>query len=100
MAELDLAKLRAAAAEFGYWPATTDDKHLAKLRDDNDGYDGVSWIGRHRFRGHDPHPAPTAEDPERWDCDCGEVRHGHARGQISRRYAHLRAQGDRRTPDD
>ena len=21
--------------------------------------------------GHHPHPAPTAENPERWDCDCG-----------------------------
>uniref|UniRef100_A0A0F5N2Q3 Uncharacterized protein n=1 Tax=Mycolicibacter arupensis TaxID=342002 RepID=A0A0F5N2Q3_9MYCO len=100
MADLDLAKLRYAAAEFGYWPATSDDKHLAKLRDDNDRFDGVNWIGRHRFRGHNPHPAPTRDSPERWDCDCGEVWPGHTSGQTSRRYAHLRAQRDRRTSDD
>lgn len=49
MVELDLAKLRAAAAEFGYWPATTDDEHLAKLRADNDRFDRAhphGWYGR------------------------------------------------------
>lgn len=99
MAELDLAKLRAVAAEFGYWPATTDDERLAKLRADNDLFDGVNWVGRHRFQGHDPHPAPTRENPERWDCDCGQVRRSYAGEQTRRRYAHLRAQKDRRTPD-
>ncbi|MDD7811578.1 hypothetical protein PP713_03245 [Mycobacterium sp. CSUR Q5927] len=39
MAELDIAKLRAAAAELGYWPATTDDEHLDKLRADNERFD-------------------------------------------------------------
>lgn len=46
MAELDIAKLRAAAAELGYWPATTDDDHLDKLRADNERFD--------RMNGHDP----------------------------------------------
>ena len=46
VAELDIAKLRAAAAEFGYWPATTDDEHLAKLRADNRRFD--------RMNAHDP----------------------------------------------
>jgi hypothetical protein len=34
MTGLDKAKLRAAAAELRYWPATTDDEHLDKLRAD------------------------------------------------------------------
>lgn len=46
MAELDIAKLRAAAAELGYWPATTDDEHLDKLRSDNERFD--------RMNAHDP----------------------------------------------
>jgi hypothetical protein len=31
------------------------------------------WAERHRLEGHHPHPAPTLENPERWDCDCGGV---------------------------
>lgn len=46
MTELDMAKLRAAAVEPGYWPATTDDEHLDKLRADNERYE--------RMNTHDP----------------------------------------------
>ncbi len=61
MAELDMARLRELAAELGYWPATTDDEHLEKLRADNERFDrmnahdpqglkwqkmGAPWIGR------------------------------------------------------
>jgi hypothetical protein len=46
MAELDMARLRELAAEFGYWPATTDDEHLEKLRADNERFD--------RMNDHDP----------------------------------------------
>jgi hypothetical protein len=46
MAELDIAKLHSAAAELGYWPATTDVEHLAKLRADNERFD--------RMNAHDP----------------------------------------------
>ena len=28
------------------------------------------WAERHRAMGHDPHPAPTPENPERWECKC------------------------------
>jgi hypothetical protein len=45
MVKLDIAKLR-AAAELGYWPATTDDEHLEKLRADNERFD--------RMNAHDP----------------------------------------------
>jgi hypothetical protein len=32
---LDMKKLRQAAAEFGYWPASSDDAHLEFLREQN-----------------------------------------------------------------
>ena len=34
------------------------------------GYGVEGWAARHRDMGHHPHPAPTTENPERWDCDC------------------------------
>ena len=27
------------------------------------------WIAAHQAMGHHPHPAPTKENPEEWDCD-------------------------------
>ena len=31
------------------------------------------WIENHREMGHHPYPAPTTENPERWDCECGYI---------------------------
>ena len=28
------------------------------------------WIAAHREMGHHPHPAPTKENPEQWECKC------------------------------
>jgi len=28
------------------------------------------WVAHHRGLGHHPHPAPTEENPERWECKC------------------------------
>ena len=28
------------------------------------------WAERHRLEGHHPHPAPTKENPEQWECKC------------------------------
>ena len=28
------------------------------------------WVAHHCCQGHDPHPAPTNENPERWECKC------------------------------
>jgi hypothetical protein len=28
------------------------------------------WAERHRLEGHHPHPAPSDENPERWECKC------------------------------
>ena len=27
-------------------------------------------VAHHRCLGHNPHPAPTIENPERWECKC------------------------------
>jgi hypothetical protein len=29
-----------------------------------------TWAERHRREGHHPYPAPTKENPERWECKC------------------------------
>ena len=29
-----------------------------------------TWIAAHQALGHDPHPAPTRENPEMWECKC------------------------------
>lgn len=50
---LDMEKLRAAGAEPGCRPATTDDEHLDKLRADSAGFDLMN--------AHDP-PGPRAPE--------------------------------------
>ena len=47
------------------------------------------WAERHRQMGHDPHPAPTPDNPERWDCDCGGVCRTLTREQTRQKFAHL-----------
>jgi len=49
------------------------------------------WAERHRLEGHHPHPAPTDENPERWDCDCGGVNRILTGEQIRMKFAHLSA---------
>lgn len=63
-------ELRRLAEELGYWPATTDPKHIAKLRADNDRFDrmnahdlqGLKWskmcssVGRKALSGPDGMP--------------------------------------------
>jgi hypothetical protein len=36
-------------------------------------YSVEAWAERHRRDGHHPRPAPTTENPERWDCECGYI---------------------------
>jgi hypothetical protein len=51
MAELELVRLRELAAELGYWPASTDEEHVARLRAQDARYnqqeaqdpDGTKW---------------------------------------------------------
>jgi hypothetical protein len=48
-----------------------------------------AWAERHRLEGHHPHPAPTPENPDRWDCDCGGVCRTLTVKQIGQKFAHL-----------
>src|SRR5271167_1139414 len=54
------------------------------------------WAALHRSLGHDPHPAPTDENPERWECECPGIT-GVAvwriltAEQIRMKFAHLGA---------
>lgn len=38
----EIEVLRDLAEEFGYWPATTDDEHIAQLREQNARYERVA----------------------------------------------------------
>ena len=69
------------------------------------GYGVEGWAARHRDMGHHPHPAPTDENPERWDCDCGGVNRILTVEQIAKKFAHLGAAAKarregRRLPED
>ena len=57
------------------------------------------WAERHRLEGHHPHPAPTDENPERWDCDCGGVNRILTGEQIRVKFAHLSAAAKARSED-
>ncbi len=53
------------------------------------------WAEDHRLQGHHPYPAPTPENPERWECKCDPdavwtaVYRIHTREQIAQKFAHL-----------
>jgi hypothetical protein len=49
-----------------------------------------AWAERHRRVGHNPHPAPTKENPERWDCECGHLWRILTAEQVRQKFAHLK----------
>ena len=48
------------------------------------------WVERHQLDGHRPHSAPTHDNPENWECDCGTVWRILTIKQTRRKFAHLR----------
>ena len=48
------------------------------------------WVEHHRLRGHHPHAAPTKENPERWDCECGYIWRILTIEQLRQKFAHLK----------
>ena len=56
------------------------------------------WIEQHRAMGHHPYPAPTIENPERWECKCDPDKPWTAVwriltvDQIRQKFAHLKHQ--------
>ena len=63
------------------------------------------WAERHRDMGHHPHPAPTKENPEQWECECPGIT-GVAVWriltveQIRQKFAHLKHHHPRRNLAD
>ena len=59
-----------------------------------------AWVERHRRDGHHLYPAPTAENPERWECKCDPDAPWTAvwriltLEQIGRKFAHLARSAD------
>jgi len=57
-----------------------------------------AWIEKHREMGHHPYPAPTTENPERWECKCNPDAKWTAvwriltAEQIRHKFAHLKHQ--------
>ena len=48
------------------------------------------WIAAPRKLGHHPHPAPTKENPEEWDCDgCNGIWRILTPSQVRQKFAHL-----------
>jgi hypothetical protein len=70
----------------------------------NNPYSVEAWADRHRRDGHHPHPAPTTENPERWECKCDPDAKWTAVwriltiDQIRQKFAHLKNQ-KRREPE-
>jgi hypothetical protein len=48
------------------------------------------WAEHHHHQGHHLHPAPTAENPTRWNCDCGGVWRILKLQQVEKKFAHLK----------
>ena len=63
-----------------------------------------AWAQRHRDEGHHPYPAPTKENPERWECKCDPDAKWTAVWriltveQIGQKFAHLKHQKHRACP--
>ncbi len=53
------------------------------------------WAQRYRDAGHHPDAAPTKENPERWDCECGGLWRILTIEQIGRKFAHLKSANKR-----
>lgn len=60
------------------------------------------WAESHRGEGHHPYPAPTPENPERWECKCDAdavwtaVYRILTREQTRQKFAHLGARAKAR----
>ena len=57
------------------------------------------WVERHRLESQHPHPAPTQENPERWDCECGYIWRILTVEQLRMKFAHLKHRPRSADPD-
>jgi hypothetical protein len=57
------------------------------------------WAERHQMMGHHPHSAPTKENPERCDSECGCIWRILTPEQIRMEFAHLKHRPRSTNPD-
>ena len=68
---------------------------ITPLPRDNNPRSREAWVEWHRRDGHNPYPAPTAANPERWECKCDPDSSWTAvwriltPDQIRQKFAHL-----------
>jgi hypothetical protein len=83
MAELDLVRLRELAAELGYWAASTDEDHVARLRAQDARYD--------EQEGQDPDGTKWQKMMGAWVTQVKKSSRQERKGRPSAKYGHLRA---------
>ena len=92
MAELDLVRLRELAAELGYWPASTDEEHVARLRAQDARYD--------EQEGQDPGGTKWQKMMGAWVIQVKKSSVQERKGRPSTKYGHLGAAAAQRAEED
>jgi hypothetical protein len=83
MTELDLVRLRELAAELGYWPASTDEEHIARLRAQDTRYN--------EQEAQDPGGTKWQKMMGAWVTQVKKSRVQERKDRLSAKYGHLRA---------
>jgi hypothetical protein len=92
MIELDLVRLRELAAELGYWPASTDEEHVARLRAQDARYD--------EQEAQDPGGTKWQKMMGAWVIQVKKSSVQERKDRRSAKYGHLRAAAAERAEED
>jgi erythromycin esterase-like protein len=108
MTELDLVRLRELAAELGYWPASTDEEHVARLRAQDARYDeqvaqdpdGTKWQKMLGAWVTQVKKSSVQERKDRLSAKCGHLRAAAAqRAEVDQRIAEANRRSKERPPE-
>ncbi len=92
MTELDLVRLRELAAELDYWPASTDEEHVARLRAQDARYD--------EQEAQDPGGTKWQKMMGAWVTQVKKSSVQERKDRLSAKYGHLRAAAAERAEED
>jgi hypothetical protein len=92
MAELDMVRLRELAAELGYWPAYTDEEHVARLRAQDARYN--------EQEAHDPGGTKWQKMMGAWVIEVKKSSGQERKDRRSAEYGHLRTAAVERAEED
>jgi erythromycin esterase-like protein len=92
MTELDLVRLRELAAELGYWPASTDEEHVARLRAQYARYDEQV--------AQDPGGTKWQKMMGAWVTQVNKLSVQDRKDRLSDKYGHLRTAAAERAEED